>query len=217
MLKGHIDRIIRVFLIIFIAWISFVPEPLKYQYNMTVKLILFALLALSLYKHGFSLSRYFIHGNEFFWLYMILFSLNIWFASDWLRAHRYYSDFLIISASVYFLVINEIKKDNARNFLYALCVCAAMVSMLGFLEMISGANFLYERFVSNYFYGRFITQHRMMSTLIHPNVLGSYLITCAPLAYYFYRTEDNPRARYINLVIFLFIILAVFLTFSRGD
>ncbi|MCX6723470.1 MAG: O-antigen ligase family protein [Candidatus Staskawiczbacteria bacterium] len=82
--------------------------------------------------------------------------------------------------------------------------------------MILKSNIIYERFVNNYFYGRFIAQGRMMSTLMHPNILGAYFIGCIPLAFYFYKNEARDRTRYVNLAIFLFILSGVFLTFSRG-
>jgi len=204
-----------IFAVFFIIWISFIPEPLKYRYDISVKLVLIALLALSLLKHKFDLKDYFIYKNKLFWIYLFLFSLNIWFAKDRLTAYKYYSDFIIMAVLIYFLIINEFKTEYIKKILYFLCLCATLVSLIGFLEMIFKSNIIYERFIDNYYYGRFIFQGRMMSTLIHPNILGSYFIGCIPLSFYFYK-KATGSSRYVNLAIFLFILSGAFLTFSRG-
>jgi len=214
--KKYIDKIILIFAVFFVIWISFIPEPLKLKYNISVKLVLNVLLALSLLRHRSDLADYFIYKNKLFWIYIFLFSLNIWFAKDRLTAYGYYSDFIIIAVPIYFLMINEFKAEHIKKILYLLCSCAAFVSLIGFLEMILKSNMIYEKFIYNYYYGRFIVQGRMMSTLIHPNILGSYFIGCIPLSFYFYKNETRDRARYVNLAIFLFVLSGAFLTFSRG-
>lgn len=210
------NKIILLLVMVFIAVISFFPEPLIACYNSSLELVLALALGLSLYKNKFNLSEYFIKKNGIFWIYLGLISINIWFAGDRLLAYGYYRYFVITAVLVYFLIKNEVRPGNIRIILHALVICAALVAMAGFLELIFRHNLIYEKFVDNYFYSRFIRESRMMSTMMHPNVLGSYLVALVPAAYYFYKEEKALKIKYINLAIFLLILLAIFLTFSRG-
>jgi len=216
MSREYVNKIMLAGVLIFVAWVSFAPDPVHCSYGGMFKIALFGLLALSLSARRFDAAGYFINKNEFFWIYLVLFSFNIWFASDRFAAYEYYSDFVLTAAPIYFLITNEIKKIDIKKALYGLCVCAGAVSVIGFFEMLLKTNFIYERFAENYYYGRFIVQGRMMSTFTHPNILGSYLIMCVPPAYYFYRSEYRRGIRHVNLAIFALICSAVFLTFSRG-
>lgn len=200
----------------FIAWISFVPEPMQFQYKGWVYFLLVLCLIAALYKHRFSISQYFFQKCDFaFWLYLLLISVNIWFGKDKKTALNFYKDFSTAAILVYFLIKNGIDARNIKKVLYFLCICAGVVSIFGIMEMFMKVNIIYEKYVNNFFYQRFLGE-RMMSTLMHPNILGAYLISTAPLAYYFYKSKDSPRIKYFNLVIFALIICAIFLTFSRG-
>ncbi len=102
-----------------------------------------------------------------------------------------------------------------KRIFYVLFICAGIVSFFGLLEMFFSTNVLYKYFLQNPFYGRFIGK-RMMSALVHPNILGAYLLPCIPLASYFYRYAETYKRRLFNLTVLCFIAAGVFLSFSRG-
>ncbi|MFH1783018.1 MAG: O-antigen ligase family protein [Candidatus Omnitrophota bacterium] len=215
--KTILNKIIFMFIMIFIAWISFIPESLQIRYVGSVQSILVAMVILSLYLHKFNLSKYFILQNALFWVYIFLFSINIWFAKDLDLSRGYYRGFILIAIPIYFILQHQLDKNKTRRILYFLCICAGLVALFGFMEMIFKHNFLYENIVSNVFYERFILiNKRMMSTLMHPNVLSSYLLACLPIAYYFYVSEKRGSIKNVNFATFLLIFSAIGLTFSRG-
>lgn len=136
-------------------------------------------------------------------MYLVLISSGLWVATNKKTAGDFYLDLIISAVLIYFLVKNEFRKDNANAILCSFCIFAAAVSIFGFIEMITGKNILYQSTINNIFYNRFIEQKRMMSTLIHPNVLGSYLLPCAPIPYYLYysgRSIVNVRYRFTILI-----------------
>lgn len=217
MFKSSSYRLIIAFLLLFIAWLAFVPQPLQYGYSLQLKYALVMFLALSICRHKFNAQKYFFSKDDsFFWLYLLLISANIWSATDITIARAFYKDLSITAILIYFLFKNEINEKNMRQLFYGLCLCGAAISLFGHLEMLLQKNFLYEYFVDNFFYPRFIKGGRMMSTLMHPNILGSYLVACVPAAYYFYKKAHSLRIRALNLSIFLLILSAIFLSYSRG-
>jgi len=120
-----------------------------------------------------------------------------------------------MSIFIYFFIKNEFGADLSamKKMLYALVISAGAIALFGAAEMISHTNPIYEKYVSNFYYWRFIG-NRMMSTLIHPNILGCFLAINIPLAYYFYRSS---KAKALHLIVMGLIILGLFLTFSRGS
>lgn len=217
MFKDIIFRLIIIFLLLFIAWIAFVPEPWQIKYGLQVKYVLFFLFLISLARYKFNLQKYcFSKDDYFFWLYLLLISLNIWFAKEPTVAWNFYRDLSLNAILIYFIFKNEINEKNMRWVLYGLCLCAAAVSLFGYFEMLFKKNFIYEYLMDSFCYQRFIKQGRMMSTLMHPNILGVYLLVCVPAAYYFYKKVDSVVIRALNLSVFLLILSAIFLTYSRG-
>jgi len=200
--------------VIFIFWISFFPEPLKGIFSRQIILISWALLILALLDNGFRKKEIFFDTPaKFLWAYLALMSVNLWFSGNTRVSLDFYKDLILFAIPAYFLIKGRLEAERIKNALYIFVVCAAIVSFIGFLEMIFSRNFIYEKLVENYFYHRYIIYQRMMSTLIHPNILGAYLITAVPAAYYFYKTGRNKP---LNLAMFLLIASALFLTFSRG-
>ncbi|MFH1478504.1 MAG: O-antigen ligase family protein [Candidatus Omnitrophota bacterium] len=217
MSKISSERIVLFFMILFIIWISFVPDPIKFQYNNVFNIILWILFLVSFFKKRHDFKEYFLDNGKFFWVYLFLFSINIYFSQNKLSSYVYYRDFVLSAIPIYYLARNEINSKNVKSVLYVLCICAGLVAFFGFLEMLFERNIIYERYISNYFYHRYlIEEKRMMSTLAHPNILGSYLITCLPLAYYFYKSEKRKTLKNFNFTVFLVIFSAMVFTFSRG-
>ncbi|MFA5410936.1 MAG: O-antigen ligase family protein [Candidatus Omnitrophota bacterium] len=217
MADRYITKTIAFFLIIFLGWVSFVPEPWQVKYGLQVKYALFILLILSLYRHKFNFAAYFFEKSTLaLWIYLFLISLNIPFAQDKKLALGFYTDFSLSIILIFFLFKNEIAPNNIKKIFYALYLCAAAVCLFGFLEIFTKTNIIYTKLLYNDYYERCIQQGRMMSTLIHPNILGAYLVASLPLAHYFYKHGSSLNARRIKLFIFLLIITALILTFSRG-
>jgi len=216
MLKILIHRVVASFFILFILWISFFPEPLQIRYKDTTFFILLSLLFLSFLKNGFDPRRYFFQKRDLFiWLYLVLISFNLWFAQDKKLAMGFYKDLSVVVIALYFLIKNELRFEEIKSMMRVLAISAGLISLFGLWEMVSGTNIIYEKYIGNVFYSRFIG-NRMMATLIHPNILGSYLISCFPLAYYFFKDERLKRCRWINMPILILISIGAILTFSRG-
>jgi O-antigen ligase len=218
LLDRYLKKTIALFIVIFIAWVSFIPEPWQDKYGLQVKYALSILLLLSLWRRKFDFAGYFFNKNDFlFWSYLFLICLNIPFAQEKKLALGFYKDFSLSAILVFFFFKNELNQENTRKILYGLCLCAGAVCLFGFIEMFTRTNIIYARWMHNYFYERYLAMGRMMSTLTHPNILGAYLVSCFPLAAYFYKTSHLPKVKLFNLALFLVILCGVILTYSRAS
>ena len=215
--KPFTDKIIFILLILFIIFLP-VCELINYRSDdLFAWFLLGIILFLSLSKQKFNISKYFFSKNTlFFWAYLLLASLNVWFAQDKNIAFSYYKFLGLTSILIFFTFRNEINRDNIEKIFYVHCVCAAIVSVIGFIEMFLGSSFIYENYFNNYYYTRYLYQHRMMSTLVHPIILGQYLVTALPLAYYFYKSAASWKMKSLNFIVLFVITLALICTFSRG-
>jgi len=217
LLDRYLKRTITFFIIVFIAWVSFVPEPWQLKCGLQVKYALSILLLLSFWRHKFDFEDYFFRGSDaWFWVYLFLISLNIPFAQDKKLALGFYKDFSLSVILVFFLIRNELTQSNIKKIFYVLCLFAAAVCLFGFWEVLTKTNIIYVKLMYSDFYTRYIKLGRMMSTLIHPNILGAYLIACLPIAVYFYKAAEHIKVRIINRGIILVILAAIILTYSRG-
>jgi O-antigen ligase len=171
-----------------------------------------------LLRYKFNLWQYFFRRSDlFFWLYLLAISFNLLCAKDKRIALSLYKDLTMGAIFIYFLIKNEIDFYTSKKIFYVLCFCAGLVSFFGITEMLTRSNWIYKYYAKTPFYFRFIG-YRMMSTLVHPNVLGSYLIVCVPLAYYFFKNRYILKIEFLNLAtpIFMLTVFALALTFSRG-
>jgi len=206
-----------VFIVIFMAWLSFIPETLQARFLPSIKYSLLSFLFLSLWLHGFRCREYFFKKQDIFiWLYFIVLLAGLRNPLDKGMAIGYYKDLIILGGSVYFLARHTINRSNCRIVLKFLVAFSFIVAFIGILEMIFGKNIIYEKYVDNYYYIRTINQKRMMSTLMNSNILGCYLLACAPLAYYFYSNTKDTVKKGIYLLIFISVVISMLLTFSRG-
>lgn len=204
--------------LLFIAWVSLVPEPWQQEYNLQVKSLLGVALLISILGHRLAVKKYFFRRADiFFWLYAGGVFFTIWYAAHRGIALRVYSDITISAFFIYFLLANEMSPKNILRILRVLCACAGLVSLFGIAEMLTRSNLLYTRMLSNIYYQRFIIEGRMMSTLAHPNILGAYLVSCAPIAYYCYKNQSQGWPKLAYWANFWLILAALFLSYSRGS
>jgi len=197
----------------FICWVSFVPDPFQAQYKLQLNFALGILFLLSLIEQRFNFREYFLNPPAAVLCAYFLLLLPAALSSN--QAFGFYKDFCLSAALVFFIFRQVAKSKDYQEILYCLVVCAGIVSLLGILEMFLNANPIYLYLLDNPYYLRFIGK-RVMSTLVHPNIVGAYLIGCAPLANYFYRNAPTSRLKLFNLVCFCLIVAGIILSFSRG-
>ena len=199
------------------AAISFLPEPVLAGKDFIIKIFLSVALALTAFTSEKGIRRYFFSRTDaLFWIYLALLALGIVNAPDRGAAWAYYRHFLICAVALYFVCRNEITFDTIRSLLYILTACASIVAIIGLLECTLKTNIIYEKLVANSFYHRYIMQGRLMSTLIHPNITGAYLLSCLPCAWFVYRWQSKTLLRLAAGTAPLLISAAILLTYSRG-
>ncbi len=94
-------------------------------------------------------------------------------------------------------------------------LCAAAI---GYVEILTHHNIIYERWVPNPdFYHRSILQHRMMSTQMHPVIMGTLLVLSVPLALHHTVVAIRTKARWLWGIAAASVIGATLLTFTRGS
>ena len=217
MLKTYTRNTIETaFLTIFLAWVSFIPGTLQHRFLTVVRHTLLFSLGISLLRHKFRLKEYFFRKEDIFiWVYFAFISVGLINAVDKSMSVTLYMDIVIWGGLIYFLVKNSINEKNCKIILRFLVVFSSIVALIGIMEMLFGKNITYL-FIDNPYYEKFIREKRIMSTLLNPAILGTYLLVCAPLACYFYSIEKSMLKKRVYLTMCTIIIVALILTFSRG-
>jgi len=215
MIRKITDKIVLVLAFLFIGWISFIPQPLQDKYaNLVVIILVLCLAVLFFFRRAKFKDDFFSGQDKFFWLYLALLGINVWFSEDVRSSLAFYRHFVFSCLAIYFIFKNEIKLLKPERIFYCLVICAGLVSILAIWEIVSGSNFLYPSFVPNPYYQCFIGR-RAMSTQLHPIVLGCYLVTILPMAYYFFRAATSWLKRIFSAFFLLLIFAGLVLTFSR--
>jgi len=209
--------IILIFLVcFFIFWSSVSTQVIQGQYiNIEIVYLIFLCLIAASYRAH----KHFIFSSEdmFFCLYLILVTVGIFLCKDKHRAFAFYKAFVPVLGLTYFigktLAVKELKL--VRSVIFTIALCVFIVSMVGFVEMLFKKNpvfFLKDHpFVRLHPFGE-----RMMSTLLHPSVLGSYFVITLPACFFMMEKENKKIIKITGLFIMMLGVSALFFTFSRG-
>ncbi len=181
-----LGRISLISVIVLLGWISFVAEPLQTQYSTVVNLALVILLLFSLFVHKESWQQLFFEKEDLLlWVYLLIIICGIFVAQDYKTALKWFYIFFIPIPIVYLLIKNEFCEENRGILIKCICFFGCILALVGLVEFISQKNFIYEYLIANPYYHRFIYfQPRIMSTLLHPAVLGSYFVACLPFSFF---------------------------------
>lgn len=212
-------RISLISVIVLLGWISFVAEPLQTQYSTVVNLALLILLLFSLFVHKESWQQLFFEKEDLLLgVYLLIIICGIFVAQDYKIALKWLYRFFITIPILYLLIKNEFCEENRGILIKCICFFGCILVLVGLVEFIFRKNFIYEYLIVNPYYYRFIYfQPRIMSTLLHPAVLGSYFVACLPFSFFLATTAKTRLPRYFGIFCAILYILGVVLTFSRGS
>ena len=96
-------------------------------------------------------------------------------------------------------------------------IVAVLVAVIGWTEMVTHHNVIFERWVPFRQYAQFIRQPRMMSTQGQPIIVGTLLIVALPLALIRVQAAATVWRRCGWALVVACLASAVVLTFSRGS
>lgn len=162
--------------------------------------------------------NYFLNNDfdRLVWLFLSANLLSVIFAKNQYLALVRYRELALPFLSVYFIARNELRPLRLKTIINILFSTGTIVSFIGILEFVLNKNILYGIFFNPY-YKEHISYSRVMSAMVHPAVLGTFLMCCLPCAY-FLLTEAKHRKRKLLLTLCTFLILAaLLLTFSRAS
>ncbi len=210
-----IDKIVLIFITLFIIWVSFFSELLPAHYKFLFFYLLSIFLVFGFVSRRQLLGNIFSKENVFFWIYIlaigIMYILSCCSDSGIQRDISFFK-LIIVAVPLYLFARYFLNAKNIKYLLFIWVGACVLVSFIGLLEFILGHNFIYENFVKNYFYKRYIFTHRMMATFVHPNILGAYLLVSLSISSCLKKT---PLRKFFYPV-FILILISILLTFSRG-
>ena len=133
------------------------------------------------------------------------------------EAFRFYKIFVPVFGLAYFIGKNLALKDFrlVKLVIVSALACLFIVSIIGYLEILFDKNILYS-YIYNPFYNMHLPGGRMMSTLMHPSVLGAYFTITLPLSFFIIEAADKKWVKLSGLTVFIIGVGALFFTFSRG-
>ena len=214
-IRNHYTNIILTLYIVFLAWISFFPQSFHNKYYFYTKLVLagfFFLLLIRERSIRFLLNR----EDLFLWLFLGWNVVSVFFAFDGSAAWKRCIDFIIPAITLYFIFKENSRADKLNTVLYTVFLAGVIVSIIGILEFSYKRNIIYEYFFQNDFYPIYLYRRRIMSTLMVPAVLGTYLMCCLIVSYYIIAiTKNKVRKLFVRIGSF-FILIAILLTFTRA-
>jgi len=210
-----LKNIITWFFSAIVIWLSFIPAVITGRYSNIVYLILGLFLAMSFFCS--KRPGYFIDGefDKFIWLFLIWNLFSALFAYDKNVAFKRYLDFIIPFITIYFIAKNELDGKKMKFLIYILFFSGIAISVIGILEFIYERNMIYEGFVQNPFYRRYVSLPRIMSTMIHPAMLGTYLMLCLPASFFVIERAVGRLKKIAAMAGLAVILAALILTFSR--
>lgn len=213
----HISQYLREgFFICLFAWISFFPAPVQGRYLVISRVFLGVVLLILMLRKKYADSI--VNFEDWpLWLFLICLLAGIVSSVDRnLAVETYFylaTTFLLFFYAGKWLYGPE--KDVYRLNL-AICICAALVALIGLTELYFGRNFLYEKLMYNPYYNRYVrSTPRPMSTQFNPAVLGSYLLGSLPSGLYFLK-DKSIRLRLLGIFLSLLYVIVIVLTLSRG-
>lgn len=203
-------------IVILFAWISFFPQPVQDHYWIYASIFLSFFLILLISNREYR-SNLFSSSDWPLYVFLASLSAGIINAQDKGLASRT----LLYLITTFFLLfyigkaIYRYLKD--RNLITkVICICASLVALFALLELYFSRNILYERYIPNPFYVRFAFSFpRPMSSLLHPTILGSFLLACLP----FSLSLLNKKLLHLRITgIFLSLLFVVLIVraYSRG-
>lgn len=211
--NGRILRIVLIFFIfLFLAWISFFDQSLQLRFkNITlIGLCIFCLLSF-LYKGKIKLSKLDIA----LFIYLSAVTLSVPFSEDKLAALDWYRIYILPIPFVYFIAKN-LGRDFKFPITIGFVVFSSCIVLFGISELILRKNIIYEFWVTNMYYPRYIRRSlRIMSTLAHPTVFGTYLLGCLPFSF-FLASEIKNKYRGLVVLYMVTAIAGIIFSFSRG-
>lgn len=211
----NIKLIILYFFVSCLAWISFFPQSFHNKYYLYTKLVLagfFFLLLIRKRSIRFLLNR----EDLFLWLFLGWNVVSVFFAFDGSAAWKRCIDFIIPAITLYFIFKENSRADKLNTVLYTVFLAGAIVSIIGILEFSYKRNIIYEYFFQNEYYHIYLRQSRIMSTMMVPAVLGTYLMCCLTVSYYIIAITENRIYKFLVLIGSFFILIAILLTFTRA-
>lgn len=205
--------ILIICILIFICWISLFGEPLQEKYSDFRFLGITCFFVIALF---YKLPEKFSVIDIVFFLHFFVLTLTLNFAENRPAAIYHYALY-ILPIPLLYLVLRSIDKSFIFPIAGSIVFFSSLVVFIGFLELLFHKNIIYEIWVDNFFYQRFIHKTpRMMSTLIHPTVFGSFLLGCIPLTFFLSSQLKKPFRIFIKLLI-PFFVLGIIFSFSRGN
>lgn len=207
-------RIILIFFIfLFLAWISLFDQTLQLKYKDITLLGLCIFCVLSfMYKGQFKFSKV----DLALFVYLFIVTLTIPFSEN-KPAALYWYRLYILPIPLIYLAVRNLGEKFILPIALGIFVCSSIIALFGLFEIIFRRNIIYEFWVENQYYHRFIQDTpRIMSTLMHPTVFGSYLLGCLPFSFFLVSKMRNPYKMFVKLSIPI-CVLGIIFSFSRGN
>ncbi|MBM3245492.1 MAG: hypothetical protein FJZ15_06865, partial [Candidatus Omnitrophica bacterium] len=220
-----------VFLTVLFFWISFIPEPVQWQYGFAMILFLVFNASAVVVKRGAGL---FARSDFYVWIFIACIGANIFFASERYIAMKGYLNLALPMLLIYYIIKESVSFGRKFELLAKIIsFCSILVALGGVLEAFFAFNPLYENWIKNPFYEALkngfihikpsLAQPGFMSgcifspasTQYHPTVLGSYLLGSLPFNFLLFR-DDRPVLKLLGSTGLILGITVIILSFSRS-
>ena len=203
--------------IVLFAWISLFPAPLQQQYEIYTKI--FSVLFLLILLVGSKPIKDFFKISDWpAWVFIVCLGAGTISATNKNLATETYFYLVTTFLALFYIGKVILSSTHGRDtVILSICICSALVSVIGLLELYFGSNILYERFIINPYYRRYIEiDPRPMSTQFNPAPLATYLLATWPFGICMFNHRNRIK-RYLGYVVVALGITCLALTFCRSS
>ncbi|MFH1202032.1 MAG: O-antigen ligase family protein [Candidatus Omnitrophota bacterium] len=211
-------KLVLLGLIVFLGWIAIIPLSSlgKFKDYTLIFVGLLCIISILSYKSkkALILDKYDLP----FWLFLVGMIPAVFFAqADKWVAYKRFLDFVIPSVILYFLLKSGFRPEFGAPISRMTCLFASIIALLGLSELVFHRNFIYEYLVNNPYYSEYIHWPRIMSTKLHPAVLGSFLVGCLPFSLYLIKIYKSKISRVLAAISMVLIFLGILFSLTRGS
>jgi len=205
-------------LVFLLAWLSFFAEAAQGKYSGLITGALALCLFITLFLSGRkAVKNTFVDkGDIFLWAYIFVIAIGAIFSSSAGSGINKYLDYAIPAVIIYYLFKCNFYLANRKDKIAeAVCAAGGIVSLIAILEFAFHRNIIYENFIPNPYYEYYLLEGRRMSTQFVPQVMGTYLAACMPMAYRLIFNKGKKLAQIIGWLCGILMAAGIILSAQR--
>lgn len=196
-------------------WLSIFPEPVQQYYWKYFQGFLVLFLGLFLCDARYRPRMFKLYDWPLWFFLISLYAGTLMATNKSFAIHAYIYLTLTFFLLYYIGKAMNIYRCDIKGIPVVISICTCIVAFIGVAELYFHGNIMYAYFVMNPYYERSINAGQIISTQMHPLVLGSYMIAGLPFVILF-AISSFRKTRLLGIIFSVVCVFVIIFTQSRG-